>query len=73
MKLTKTQRRRIEKCFRDNMLSSLLEFEQPKESARILLESLPWPLGDTEAADAMNAGIREAAEIIVNGGSTHDI
>ena len=72
-KLTEQEGSGIAKIFRDNMIRSLLEFDDPRESAQRLRDALPWDLGDSESGEAMNQGIREAAEIIIRGGAAHEI
>lgn len=71
--LPEIARKGVIKIFRENMLTSLMEFDDPKAAAQRLLDSLPWALGESDTGEAMNAGIREAAIIILAGGSDHEI
>lgn len=72
-KLNKKQRAAIVQVFRDEIINSLLELDDPILSAKRLRETLPWPLGPEESAKAMNDGIREAVEIVIRGGANHEI
>ena len=72
-KLPESARKSVVKIFKDYMLKSLIEYENPKEAAQKIIDTLPWVPGETDSAAAMNQGIREAAVSILSGGSHYEI